>query len=405
MRILMTTDTVGGVWTFTSELTQQLIHCGHSVHLVSFGRRPSPDQEACASRRQTSSVPPIARHLDRSRTASPSCGAERPLCSADSAETAPRNPATFTYTPTEIPLEWTQNNEQAFEQGQSLLLAELQDHPADLIVSNQFCFGRLATTIPRVVIAHSDVLSWARACKPSALEATPWLNRYTSMVQSGLLDAAAVVTPTAWMGKALTASFLLPRNCFVIPNGVSVGPAPDPPPSRKFQGITAGRLWDEAKGLDTLKDLDVAAPLLVAGENVFESPDPNASWPGNLVSLGPLSPAELHAVFRESSFYLCASRYEPFGLAPLEAALCGCAVLCRDIPSLREVWGDAALYFNDNVSLAKLIQQLGFDYQLLSAAQTRAHQRALQYTPQRMADSYLHLFHSILQSQATQHVA
>jgi len=37
--------------------------------------------------------------------------------------------------------------------------------------------------------------------------------------------------------------------------------------------------------------------------------------------------------------------YEPFGLAPLEAALSRCAIVANDIPSLREVWGSAAMYF------------------------------------------------------------
>ncbi len=367
MRILMTTDTVGGVWTFTSELTDQLLQRGHEVYLVSFGRFPPPHQKQ----------------------------------RFDTWTSDGRLTTLFTG----LPLEWMQNNQRAFEEGQEEILDDVACFRPDIILSNQFCFGRLDTEIPRVVVAHSDVLSWAHACKPSALEPTPWLNRYTSIVQAGLLGAAAVVTPTAWMGKSLTQSFFLPRNYFVIPNGVSIGPSPDPLPNRRFQAITAGRLWDEAKGLDTLRDLNVRLPLLVAGENIFESPDPTASWPGNLVSLGPLNPDELHRYFYESNFYLCTSRYEPFGLAPLEAALCGCAVICRDIPSLREVWAEAALYFDNNETLAKLIQELGSNYQLLSAAQTRSQQRAQQFTPQRMADSYLHLFQTILQQQAAQHVA
>ena len=55
--------------------------------------------------------------------------------------------------------------------------------------------------------------------------------------------------------------------------------------------------------------------------------------------LGPLAEEDLLALFQESAIYLCTSRYEPFGLAPLEAALCGCAVVANDIESLREVWG------------------------------------------------------------------
>ncbi len=369
MRLLMTTDTVGGVWTFTTELTRQLLQRGHAVFLVSLGRAPSPSQEQWG--------------IDQWRS----------------------NGGQLTTLYTSIPLEWMQNNETAFEEGQEEILNAAACFGPDLIVSNQFCFGRLDTPIPRVVVAHSDVLSWGRACRPSALEPTPWLTRYTDMVQAGLQDASAVVTPTAWMGTAL-AGFSLPSSYVVIPNGVSVGQPTESQPHRKFQAITAGRLWDEAKGLDTLQDLDSPMPLLVAGDNTFESPDPQTSWPNRLISLGPLSQTNLHQHFRESDVYLCTSRYEPFGLAPVEAALCGCVPVVRDLPSLREVWDESALYFTDNASLTRILKSLAWDYQLITEVRSRAHRRALLYTPERMADSYLHLFQSVLaQPRAMSHVS
>src|SRR3569833_3996501 len=48
MRILMTTDTVGGVWSFTKELATGLLKNGDAVSLVSFGRKPSQSQSAWA---------------------------------------------------------------------------------------------------------------------------------------------------------------------------------------------------------------------------------------------------------------------------------------------------------------------------------------------------------------------
>jgi glycogen synthase len=367
MRLLMTTDTVGGVWTFTSELTRQLLHRGHAVHLVSFGRKPSPEQNEFYQ------------------------GFVKDY------------PNSFGYTASDIPLEWMQNNENAHREGWALLDCVVRSAARpELIISNQFCFGRLNTPIPRVVIAHSDVLSWARACNPNALEPTPWLNTYTSMVQAGLLDASAVITPTAWMGGALTTNFFMPRNYVVIPNGVSVAPESATLSPRKLQAITAGRLWDEAKGLDTLRDLASPIPLLVAGDNTFDSINTAETWPQTLTNLGRLSRPDLHQHFRESAIYLCTSRYEPFGLAPLEAALCGCAIIARDLPSLREVWGNSALYFNDSATLTRTLAALAQDPNLLAEAQARASQRASQFTPERMADSYLHLFETILnQHQAT----
>lgn len=370
MRILMTTDTVGGVWTFTSTLTHQLLGRGHAVHLVSFGRKPSADQVA---------------EQDTLTKAYPSL---------------------FGFTNSDLPLEWMQNNETVQADGAALLESVLQNEDGmDVILSSQFCFGRLQSPVPRIVVAHSDVLSWAAACKPSALEPSPWLNRYTAMVQAGLLDAAAVVAPTSFMGTALRSNFFLPKQAFVLPNGVQAEPAGDDAPQRRLQAISAGRLWDEAKGLDILKDLDTAMPLLIAGENTFETVGTDV-WPAHLQILGPLSRPALHRHFRQSATYLCTSRYEPFGLAPLEAALCGCAVVTRDLPGLREVWADSALYFQDPSSLQAILQQLMGSPDLLTQAQARAFARASLFTPQRMADNYLQLFSSVLQRQgATPHAA
>src|SRR5262249_40439508 len=49
-----------------------------------------------------------------------------------------------------------------------------------------------------------------------------------------------------------------------------------------------------------------------------------------------------------SSIYAATSQYEPFGLAPLEAALSRCALVASDIPSFRELWDGAAVFFADN---------------------------------------------------------
>lgn len=373
MRVLITTDTVGGVWSFTRDLSADLLRRGHAVHLVSFGRKPSPEQVALAANLCT-------RYTDN-----------------------------FAFTGSDIPLEWMGENECVFEDGQALLLKAVEAFSPDLILSNQFCFGRLDTSVPRVVVGHSDVLSWAEACRPGALEPSPWLDRYTAMVGAGLLDAAAVVVPTAWMGRALAANFVLPRNYLVIPNAADLrGVTPDrPQPERELGAVSAGRLWDEAKGLDTLADCPLPLPVLVAGEAQFEAESASSAsmLPANVRLLGQLSPANLRRVFRKSAIYLCTSRYEPFGLAPIEAALCGCAVLARDLPSLREVWGEDALYFHDAAELGAQVSRLAEDPALLAEAQSRSRRRAATYPVERMVEGYLALFHSLLPKGEAGHVA
>ncbi|HEY0779002.1 MAG TPA: glycosyltransferase, partial [Gemmatirosa sp.] len=92
-----------------------------------------------------------------------------------------------------------------------------------------------------------------------------------------------------------------------------------------------------------------------------------------------------------AAVYALPARYEPFGLSALEAGLAGCALVLGDIPSLREVWGDAATYVapDDAAALADALRTLAADDAHRTALGIRARTRALTYTPARMADGYL----------------
>src|SRR4051794_26786751 len=49
MRVLMTTDTVGGVWTYSTGLASALAETGVEVHLVTMGPPPRADQRELAA--------------------------------------------------------------------------------------------------------------------------------------------------------------------------------------------------------------------------------------------------------------------------------------------------------------------------------------------------------------------
>jgi hypothetical protein len=66
--------------------------------------------------------------------------------------------------------------------------------------------------------------------------------------------------------------------------------------------------------------------------------------PQGVHCLGELPRDALAARAGAASIYALPARYEPFGLSVLEAALSGCALVLGDIASLRETWGDAAVY-------------------------------------------------------------
>lgn len=360
MRVLITTDTVGGVWTFTQELATGLLERGNPVLMVSFGRAPSVAQRAqCELLLQ--------------------CYTGR-----------------FRYVPSEIPLEWMDANERVFEEGQRVLQLEAERFHPDIVHCNQFCYGAFESRTPRIITAHSDVLSWAQACHGGPLPPSPWLSRYVALVRAGLVASDAVVAPTQWMLDALEQSFTLPEEKKAIPNGRDI--AVDFNSVRELRAVTAGRIWDEAKGIDLLEEMNSPIPIVVAGE-VDLSAEGKAAKVGTATLLGRLSEPEMIDLLQRSSIYLCLSRYEPFGLAPLEAGLCGCAVVTRDIPSLREVWDDGAIYFSNADSLREIVQELAASPAILHRARELSYRRAYQFNRTRMVNEYLNLYRGVLQHQ------
>ncbi|MEA2468313.1 MAG: glycogen synthase [Thermoleophilaceae bacterium] len=108
--------------------------------------------------------------------------------------------------------------------------------------------------------------------------------------------------------------------------------------------------------------------------------------------LGRLAPREMRGLFERAAIFAHPARYEPFGLAPLEAGLASCALVLGDLPSLREVWGDSAAYVppGDGHALAATLERLIADPIERHDLATRARGRAAGYTADRMADAYIH---------------
>ncbi|MGH9853956.1 MAG: glycosyltransferase family 4 protein, partial [Blastocatellia bacterium] len=153
--------------------------------------------------------------------------------------------------------------------------------------------------------------------------------------------------------------------------------------------IAAGRLCDEAKNIGALGRVasQIVWPVLVAGSERV----PDAASIGNLHPLGELSRQKIAEWFARAAIFALPARYEPFGLSALEAGLAGCALVLGDIHSLREVWGDAAVFVppNDVEALRDAIEELIEDASLRAVYAARARLRALEFTPRRMAAGYL----------------
>jgi glycogen synthase len=111
-----------------------------------------------------------------------------------------------------------------------------------------------------------------------------------------------------------------------------------------------------------------------------------------------MSSDQLRDLYAKAAIYAGTSCYEPFGLAPLEAALSSCALLLNDIPSFRELWGDSACYFkrNSGERLAAEAHRLITNPELRERYGTRALERASTvFNPDRMLNSYEQVYTSL----------
>lgn len=358
-RVLMTADTVGGVWTYALELARALGDYGVEVSLATMGAQP---------------------------------------CEAQSAE-ARRLPNVELFK-SDFRLEWMEDPWRDVQRaGEWLLHLERRLRP-DVVHLNGYAHAALPWSRPTLVVAHSCVLSWWRAVKGEDAPAE-W-GRYRAEVTRGLRAADRVAAPTRAMLDALQSIYgPVPRGC-VIFNGRD--PAAYAPGDKQEFVMTAGRLWDEAKNVAALCEAAprLSWPVYVAGD--AEHPAGRARGGEGAGSrrevrfLGKLPAGELAGWFSRASVYALPARYEPFGLSALEAALAGCALVLGDIPSLREVWGDAAVFVPpaDPAALAAAIESLAEDGARRRLLASRARRRALTFTPRRMAEGYMAVYAELL---------
>jgi len=363
MHILITSDTLNGTWTYTKELVAGLITRGMQVTLVSFGEIPLPEQTAWMDRLYG-----------------------------------------LTYHPTAFRLDWMEEGEHDFQDASAYLCSLVKEIKPDLFHSNHLCYGAIPITIPRIVVAHGDVVTWWKAVHGREPKDSRWLRWYRHALAEGLSCASAVVAPSEWMLNSVRSHYSGGPRESVIHHGRN--PIFFNPYVTKEDSVLAiGRLLDPAKQLGLLTQERYPVPVCIVGD---EGSEPSQATvradvrfsDGNVgVALkGPQSESQLRLLYSRASIYAATSRYEPSGMSILEAALSRCALVLNDIPSLRELWGQAAVYFetNDASSLADSVRALSSDPELRRNFANRAFQRAREcYNAHRMTDNYIQLYRSV----------
>ncbi len=290
--ILMTADTIGGVWTYVMELAQGLCARGVEITLAAMGAEPSERQHAQAQ-------------------------------AVDGLELYSRPYA----------LEWMDDPWDDLSAAAGWLTALAERTRPELVHLNTLAQGALGWRAPVLTVGHSCVMSWFEAVHDDP--APDGWGRYRDLVQSSLQASDMVVAPSATMMQALQRHYGPLSKTRVIYNGRD--PRGFEPGDKQPGVLSAGRLWDEAKNVRAVTEAarQIRWPVFVAGSPTH--PDGGTVALDAVEVLGRLHPDQLARWYACTMIYALPARYEPFGLTALEAALAGNALVLGDIASLREI--------------------------------------------------------------------
>ena len=353
LRILMTADCVGGVWTYALELAEALGTRGVETLLFVTGGPPTDKQ-----RREAQAIP----HL----------------------KTAFRD----------LKLEWMPDSEDDVATANLELLRLEKAFRPHLVHVNGYANASAGFSAPVLSVAHSCVSTWWRACRKESLP-EEW-RRYEEDLRKGIAAADCLVFPTSAFRDAFVECHGRPAHATVIHNGTN--PERLAPAGKRPVVLSAGRFWDEAKNIAAVCAAARSVPhrFAVAGTGTMSDLPPNMRF------LGRLDRAELAAEMARSAVFLAPARYEPFGLAILEAACSGCALVLADIPTLRELWGGAARFVNpdDPREIGDAVSDLLDNPKKLRAASDSARGAAQRFSIDKSARAYLALYRQLLDVRA-----
>ena len=273
LRLLMTVDAIGGVWRYAMDLAAELKVLGVETVFVCLGPAPSAQKA-----REANSIGRLLV-LD-------------------------------------APLDWLVESAEAVSGLPSMITDLARREQADLLHLNlPSQAAGLETDIPVLTVSHSCVVTWFAGVRQSGVpDAWEWqldLNR------SGFQCADAVISPSRSHAEMLERAYGSIPQLQVVHNGSRIE---NELTEKRDMVFAAGRWWDDGKNGAVL---DAAArsldwPLIMAGSNTGPNgqhlPIAHASHQGELTH------DETVALMREAKIVVSPSIYEPFGLAPLEAA-------------------------------------------------------------------------------------
>ena len=237
------------------------------------------------------------------------------------------------------------------------------------------------------------------------------------LVKLGVRNAAAVLTPSRAAAHAIAPVVGVdPGSVQVVPHGISIEafetdePGEAPSPTRYlFLPANLERHKNISLLLDMLPRLaDPEIQLWVAGGDDLDpacSVELRArveqlSLEGRVRFLGPVPYEEILRLYRGALALVFPSWIETFGHPILEAMIAGTPVVAADIPSFREIAGDAALYFSpdDPRAAAQRVDEVVTRVGAAAERVALGRRRASEFTWSASTDQLCEVFGRVLSS-------
>lgn len=353
-RVLITADAVGGVWQYATDLACALVPLGFEPVLAVLGPEPSAVQRA------------------------------------------PVEAGGVALVETGLPLDWLCDGPEPVAAAAAAITELVCDGGYDLFHCNMpTLLAEAAFDVPTVAVAHGCLATWWEAANGDDL--LPQYRWQRTLTGNGLRNAGRVVAPTQAFAAVVQRHYALAERPAAIHNGRR-------PLVRKHAGalqervLTAGRLWDQVKDTRLLDRVAarLSVPFQAAGALVGPHGEQVAAE--HLDPLGLLCEAELAERLEGQPIFVSAARFEPFGLAVLEAAAAGCPLVLTDLPTFRELWEGAATFVaaGDEDGFVTAIEGLLADPARRAAMAEAAQVRARHYTPAALAAGMADLYRALL---------
>lgn len=297
---------------------------------------------------------------------------------------------------TGLPLDWLADGPDAVLAAGRAIAAMASEIGADLVQLNSPALAAEARfPCPVVAVAHGCVGTWWEAAEGGSLPAD--LAWHPELMRRGLVAADAIVAPSASYAAIVRRRYGLGRPLLTVHNGRTsfTGDAmTDPAP----HVLTVGRLWDRVKNVALLDRVAARLSVPVRAVGATTGPHGDTVATRHLDLLGTLDQDALTSELMRRPIFASAASFEPFGLAVLEAAQAGCALVLTDIPTFRELWGGVALFVDigDESGWVAAIEHLLAAPAERAVLADAARERARRFTPAATAAAMARIYDGLV---------